>query len=474
MKRKSLKFTIFCAVFSLITQTKAQTAKCDYSFYDHLTLGYKDINASYYNCNLDTSQANHDSKLTRIDGQHVTGYCDAHVQWIGKSNSVTKLKTFSSIFCKKFPNLEEIDMNDLELESIDVDSLSSCQNLNHLLLNNNKLRVIPVNLLCRNSKLTKIRLHNNQLTTLPGTLFMSQKELVELYLYENHISFLPSSTFHPLVKLELLYLNENNFQSINPEWFRNLQNLKLLSLYGNKITEVPSKCFTALKNLTELWLLENKIKTLNPDSFDSLQNLQLLNLNSNEVSELPADCFASLTNLLELTMNNNKLTTIHSDSFGTHSQLRELNLQNNRIKAVDEKLIDNNDIKILNMIKNICSQMRMTTWSEIKLNLQKCFDNYEPRSQPQSHADFIFPLFRNLRLTSNQNSCGKSFAGVGNIIGGSHIARGIFPWFVNYFFVFCDFKRNCSNRVVLFPAASRSVVPPPVQQLYAKEFSVGP
>jgi len=78
---------------------------------------------------------------------------------------------------------------------------------------------------------------------------------------------------------------------------------------------------------------------------------------------------------------------------------------------MDPKFIDNTAVSDLDMTGNICSQLGTRTRNEIKPSLKKCFENYQPRRQHQS-----------------QNICGKPSTGQGDIIGGSQISRGIFPW----------------------------------------------
>jgi Leucine-rich repeat (LRR) protein len=405
---------IFCGVFLFVNKSSAQIARCDYKYDYFWTAVYKTTNASYYKCNLSTRQANYNEKLTTIDGQHENGQTDDDVKWIDNyENNI--LKEFSSIFCQKFPNLEVIRIDNAEVESIDEDSLSNCKNLEHLLLYGNKIREIPENLLIRSSKLTLLWIRNSQLTTLSKNLFSNQKELETLDLNSNQINFLPSNIFDPLLNLESFYLDNNKLQSIDPKWFVRLQNLKWLRLDGNQITEIPSKCFENLRNLEKLWIYDNKIKTLNSDSFHGLQNLKLLSLYNNLISDLSVGVFPQLKNLELLSLKDNNLTTIHSDSFGIHNKLTKINLQDNKINAIDEKFINNAPISILNMTNNICSNSMMLTKNEIKQNLKNCFDNYQPRIQ---------------QYQNNQNSiqCGHSKIGLGNIIKGTQINKGDFPW----------------------------------------------
>ncbi|KAL7013184.1 hypothetical protein ACKWTF_015240 [Chironomus riparius] len=399
----------FFLLLYFIHATEAQTAKCFYTFKYYETKSFKTTNTSYYRCDLDTKQGNYNEKLIRIDGQHGTGHSDADVKWI-ISYKNHKLKTFSSIFCQKFPNLEVIQINDAELEVIDEDSLSNCKNLDQLISIGNKIREIPENLLTQNLNLTYLWISNNQLTSLPENLFLNQKELEELYLYYNQINVLPSIIFRPLAKLQVLYLNNNKLQSINPEWFVTLLNLKWLGLQGNQISEIPSKAFAALRNLEKLWLFENRIKTLKSDNFYGLQNLKTLSLHTNEISDLPVGVFTKLNNLQDLNLKNNKLTTIHSDSFGVSNNLTKLWLVNNKISSIDPKFIDNIAVSILNMTNNICSQTESKRRSEVENNLKDCFVNYRPRS------------------VQIPNSCGRPVMPQGSIIGGAEIKRNSYPW----------------------------------------------
>ncbi|KAL7014091.1 hypothetical protein ACKWTF_015737 [Chironomus riparius] len=392
----------------LTTKVTAQTAECNYKNGYHWATGYKTRNDSYYKCELDTRKADYDEKLTVIDGQHETGHSDANVKFI-ENYLNNRIKTFSSIFCKKFPNLEIIKINDAAIEAIDDDSLINCKNLDSLIIFSNIIREIPENLLIKNSKLTYIRIDSNQLTTLHKNIFQNQKELKEAWLNDNQLNFLPCNIFRSLVKLESLQLFNNELQSINPAWFSNLQSLKWLGLNGNQISVIPSKCFTSLKTLNNLWLYENKISVLNSDSFDGLQNLQLLNLHSTDISDLKVGVFNQLKNLQELYLQNNKLTTIHSDSFGVHKHLFKVNLDDNKIIGIDPKFINNTSISTLLMANNTCSQISTTTRSKIKQNIKKCLDNYQPRGRYQLQ-------------------CGKPKSGRGNIIGGTKIESGDFPW----------------------------------------------
>lgn len=432
MNLKIQYLTIICAILLIKSEIKAQTARCVYNNKYFWTRGYTSTNETFYSCNLDTRRSNINKKIIRIEGQHlIEQHEDNDVKYI--TNYVeSKFLIFSSIFCQKFQNLEIIAIKNARVEVIDGNSLQNCKNLVTLWIDSSNICEIPQNLLSQNSKLTRFWFKNNQLTTLNDNFFVNQKELEQLDLHGNQIGFLPSGIFKNLVKLQDLYLTSNKLPVINPKWFENLLNLKWLSLSRNKITSVPSDSFSSLSTLEKLWLYENKITNLYPGSFNNLQNLKILSLHGNDISDLQADIFSPLTNLIDLDISSNKLSTIHSDSFGFYNNLINIRLQENKINSIDEKFIDN-VVKVINMTSNICSQSLLTNRQEMKLNLTRCFNNYQPRqiqhpNKPQFNSQQNLqarPQFSNQVVSS---SCGKAMAGQGNIIGGTQITRGSFPW----------------------------------------------
>jgi len=423
--KMNIKVSIFLTIFVILElsdKVKTQTARCDYVDNWYAIYGIRPSNVTYYACNLNTEQLDYGQELVNIQGQQEIGYNDDDVKYLVISSG-HKLKKFSSIFCRKFSNLEVIYTNDADIELFDDNSLSNCNNLKKLDITSNKIQEISENFMIRNSKLNVLYIRSNQLTTLPENLLRNQKNIEDLWIYRSEIKFLPSNIFRPLVKIELLYLSDNKLQSIDPGWFVTLQTLKWVRLDGNQIVEIPSKSFASLRNLARLLLNNNKLKLLNSNSFDGLHNLQILDLQSNEISDLPVGVLTPLKNLQELNLRTNKLTTIHSDSFNIHNQLTKVWLQDNKINAIDSKVIDNTAVSTIYLTNNICSQFDTENRNKIKPNLKRCFDNYQPRKHLNQNSS------QSSSLNQNQAaSCGKRTIGHGNIIGGTQINSGDYPW----------------------------------------------
>ena len=82
-----------------------------------------------------------------------------------------------------------------------------------------------------------------------------------------------------------LILDNNRISHINPNYFKGLDKLEVLSLKYNNISSVEAKTFTNVKNLEHLDLAANHIKTIDPDAFTDTPNLKLLSLAGNQLTQ---------------------------------------------------------------------------------------------------------------------------------------------------------------------------------------------
>ena len=265
---------------------------------------------------------------------------NAEKHFIGKTDDDVKVVTFdarfhnishftqseSTPFCQRFKNVNRIEIEE-KLNLIDGNSFQNCKDIKHIIISFTNIQEFPENLFSENSKLTILWFYFNNLTTLPENIFANQMELESLSFNHNSFTSLPPNIFNPLTKLEWFYLTGTNLR-INPKWFMNLKKLRYLDLSDNKIVDLPKNIFSSL---------------------ESLETLQL---------------------------TDNQLTVIHSDSFGTLNRLEWINLNNNNVYAIDEKLIDNTNLSWLDMEKNNCSNVRITSREGLKEKLRQCFNNY--------------------------------------------------------------------------------------------------
>lgn len=448
-------------------QIKSKSIKCNYQTNWFLLPEYLSMTTSYYRCALDTRKLEYNKRTNAITGQHQFGKNDLDVRHVNsvKHNS---LKVLSSLFCEKFNNLDSMQLNNLQMRSVDEDALEKCVNLRYFAIDSNKIVQLPEYMLLKNVKLMYVWLFENKLTTLPENFFMNQIELRNLLLHKNHISFLPPKIFKPLVQLKELWIKNNKLQTLDIEWFTSLQNLEYLDLSNNQLSEIPSNIFSPLVSLLKLYLHENKIKFINSRSFNGLQELKFLRLTKNDLTELPDGAFTQLKNLETLGLGLNKLSEIREESFGVHNQLTTLDLKANKIYKIERKLIENSPVFKINMLSNICADFNTEIKSEIISKMSTCFENFQlvtsvitnsppsfttslpsttsslqsifvgqtfpenPRTilKPTTQAPLLDRILQQNHLSESKVSisCGKPFLAQGTIIGGTFIARGSFPW----------------------------------------------
>jgi Leucine-rich repeat (LRR) protein len=105
-----------------------------------------------------------------------------------------------------------------------------------------------------------------------------------------------------LQKFEFLYLVGNKIESIEPEAFQYLVNLKWIRLAENEIQTLPHRLFENNPELIYIDLKGNKINSIQPSFFEGLQKLKLINLQGNRCIDMKighgsVDAILSLTKM---------------------------------------------------------------------------------------------------------------------------------------------------------------------------------
>jgi len=324
---KHLVLLIFCVFVLFATKISAKYASCEYDEAENLIYFAKNIQ---YACGLSFDDAGRYPKISSIGGSHNEDKDDDDVQAVHINLEDSSILELTTVVCKKFENLEYLNVLGLKIKSINDDAFQKCQNLKLLFFDNNKLRKIPANLLSNNKQLIDFKITSNEIKSLSEDTFKMQENLKRLDLSNNKIENLPADVFKSLTSLEMLDLSDNQISELNIEWFKSLKKLKKLSMNKNKIDDLPMNIFGNLRNL----------------------------------------------NMLE--MNYNQLTEIHADSFANTGSLRGLKFDFNKIRSVDRKLTHNYPIGVLHMTKNSCFNGQLNTRDRsMDEKLKRCYKSHE-------------------------------------------------------------------------------------------------
>ena len=163
-----------------------------------------------------------------------------------------------------------------------------------------------------------------------GLLFSENKE----------IKFLPQNLARSMPNLVIINGSYSSIESIDPNTFEDLSELKYLNLAGNKIKSIPHGAFNDLTSLEELDLSNNQIEYLDESTFNNLGSLTKLSLGGNNIRQLPPRIFESLPNLREFHIENNMIVNLSPGVFRNNRKLENVSLNSNKIRTLSPTIFD--------------------------------------------------------------------------------------------------------------------------------------
>lgn len=278
--------------------------------------------------------------------------------------SGVKVGELSEGLLYKFPNLKSLNLENVELKRMSVDSFRSCNKMEKIQLGENSLTEIPDHSFRYCSQLKNLKLQNNRLTVLSDTAFTGLNNLNYLDLTSNNLTSIDKRTFKQMSNLMELKLSYNQIELIQFEAFNDLKNLRNLLFTNNKLTsssidaavfeklnmlttldlsvneisDLTSSMFRGLSNLMTLKLSGNAIKAIAPNTFEYLGKLYTLELDRNQISTMTSKTFVGLRELKRLNLNHNEIFNLGAEVFEPIRQLSELKLESNRLANIDSRV----------------------------------------------------------------------------------------------------------------------------------------
>ncbi|XP_061925258.1 leucine-rich repeat and immunoglobulin-like domain-containing nogo receptor-interacting protein 1-B [Entelurus aequoreus] len=231
--------------------------------------------------------------------------------------STNRLKLIGPEEFINYPQLEELQLNENIISSIESGAFSNLMNLRTLGLRNNQLKLIQLG------------------------VFTGLNNLTQLDISENKIVILLDYMFQELYNLRVLEVGDNDLVFISPRSFHGLSNLETLNIEGYKLSSVPTDALSHLHNLLSLRLRYLNITAIRDYSFKRLYRLRVL-----EISHMPSmdtmtpKCLFGI-NLTSLAITNCNLTIIPYQAISHLRYLRFLNLSFNPIRTVEGNQLHN-------------------------------------------------------------------------------------------------------------------------------------
>ncbi|MBN3303065.1 TLR8 protein, partial [Amia calva] len=217
-------------------------------------------------------------------------------------------------------------------------------------------RYLPCDVNVRNNTTVSFDCSFRRLTEVPADVNMNA---TTLNLKGNQIQHISNTSFRNLKNLKVLTLNWKNKHkpglTIAKDTFAALANLEILLLDGNLLTDIPTGFPPGLKVLS---LNSNKIASIGSENFTGIPNVTEIRINRNcyyhngcnDSLAIQNGTFSQLTHLLHLSLIFNRLARVPLD-LPTSLQLLRLSL--NKIEHVDHLDFQNlSELRMLDLSGN--------------------------------------------------------------------------------------------------------------------------
>ncbi|MCF0073127.1 leucine-rich repeat domain-containing protein [Dyadobacter sp. CY261] len=231
----------------------------------------------------------------------------------------------------RFPNLEELLLNDNDIENVNLD-MSRLLKLRNLDLSRN---IVSENRIAisKNKSLRLLNLQMNVVRDIPPAA-RNCKKLEMLWLGNNRLTGLNNASFRKLKSVKDLNLYKGDV-AVLPSGIRKMRRLEVLDLYYNKLEILP-KSITKLKRLTHFAVSHNQINAL-PARIDRMKRVHTLYAHHNHLSKLP-ERMKRMKELRIVDLGFNWLTTFPTELVA-FTNLQELDLSANNFPDFPVQLL---------------------------------------------------------------------------------------------------------------------------------------
>ncbi len=96
-------------------------------------------------------------------------------------------------------------------------------------------------------------------------------------------------------------------------------------------------CGCDISSTDQIWAPSLGIQSVNPDTFQGLTNIRQINFDGNQLTFIDGNIFSGLFNLRVIDLQRNQLSSLSSNLFSSLSKLDQLWFWKNKITSLDLK-----------------------------------------------------------------------------------------------------------------------------------------
>lgn len=218
-----------------------------------------------------------------------------------KVSSSSNLATIPSSIFKTFPQLKRIRIPSA-IASLAPNAFDAANRLERIELARNHVKRIPSRLFIGAPNLQEIDLSENRIDTIDDYAFDRLAKLEFLFLQNNGLTVVRQHSFSGAENLRGLQLEDNEIETIE-DGALNLPLLKSLFLGHNKLTTLSDRTFAGAPQLYGVDLKANRLSRIG-EAFSRCQHLGALILDHNTIGDISLHHFAELRELMQLSLKN--------------------------------------------------------------------------------------------------------------------------------------------------------------------------
>ncbi|XP_053573317.1 leucine-rich repeat and immunoglobulin-like domain-containing nogo receptor-interacting protein 1 [Bombina bombina] len=280
--------------------------------------------------------------------------------------SRNRIKILNQDEFSAFPYLEELELSENIVSTIEPGAFNGLFNLRSLGLRNNRLKLIPLGVFTGLSNLTKLDISENKIVILLDDMFQDLYNLKSLEVGDNDLVYISHRAFRGLNSLEELSLEKCNLTSVPTEALSHLHGIISLRLRYLNIMVIRDYSFKRLNRLKVLEIAHwPYMDTMTANSLYGL-NLTSLSITHSNISSIPYVAIRHLVYLRFLNLSYNPITAVEGSMMHELLRLQEFHLVGGQLTVVEPYAFRGlNHLRVLNVSSNLLSTLEESSFHSV-------------------------------------------------------------------------------------------------------------